>query len=103
MDLIYGPVTEEEWDAWVTALARGFHAPSDSDEAERGRCSNSTRPTTLTADITLSTADLAAAYLGGPRLSLLARAGRLEGESAALGLADALFGWDLLPWCADQF
>ena len=61
------------------------------------------RPTTLTADITLSAADLAAAYLGGARLSLLARAGRLEGEPAALRLADALFGWDVLPWCADQF
>ena len=37
MDFAYRPVTEDEWDAWVTALARGFSTDSDSDEAERIR------------------------------------------------------------------
>jgi predicted acetyltransferase len=67
--------------------------------AEGARC----RPTTADADITLSAADLAAAYLGDARLSTLRRAGRVQGEWEALRRADAMFAWDPQPWCPEVF
>jgi len=56
------------------------------------------------ADLALDVADLAAAYLGGFRVSDLARAGRVE-ELVPGGLrrADALFAADRTPWCATMF
>jgi predicted acetyltransferase len=67
--------------------------------AEGARC----RPTTAEADLTLSAADLGAAYLGGARLSTLRRAGRVEGDDEALRRADAMFSWDVAPWCPAGF
>ena len=56
------------------------------------------------ADLALDVADLAAAYLGGFRVSDLARAGRVEELSrGALRRADALFAADRTPWCATGF
>ena len=56
------------------------------------------------ADLALDVADLAAAYLGGFRVSDLARTGRVEERSpGALRRADALFAADRTPWCATMF
>jgi predicted acetyltransferase len=61
------------------------------------------RPTSAEPDIRLGIAELGAAYLGGARFQALRRAGRVEGESAALRRADAMFAWDPLPWCPEVF
>lgn len=51
-------------------------------------------------DISLGAAELAAAYLGGERLTRLARAGRvIERSPGALAAADRMFASDPLPWC----
>jgi predicted acetyltransferase len=56
------------------------------------------------ADLALDVAELGAAYLGGVRLSELARAGRVdELVPGALRRADALFGSDRAPWCVTMF
>jgi predicted acetyltransferase len=66
---------------------------------EGARCA----PTDAEPDITLSAADLGAAYLGGARLTTLRRAGRVEGDWASLRRADAMFAWDPQPWCPEVF
>lgn len=56
------------------------------------------------ADIKLSAADLASAYLGTFTFAQLARAGRVEELTAdALARADALFRTDIAPWCPEIF
>lgn len=62
-------------------------------------CSHTTR----SPDLTLETEALAAAYLGGVRFSLLARAGRVEGSERALRRADAMFAWEPRPWAPEVF
>ena len=53
-------------------------------------------------DITLSTSDVAAAYLGGVRFDLLARSGRInEDTPGSIDLLDRLFATDRMPWCID--
>jgi predicted acetyltransferase len=55
-------------------------------------------------DLSLSAADLGAAFLGGTRLSTLAHAGRvIEHAPGALARADAMFGWHRAPWCPNHF
>ena len=55
-------------------------------------------------DLTLTAADLAAAYLGGVSFRTLAHAGRVEAAGpAALSKADAMFATDRQPWCGDFF
>jgi len=55
-------------------------------------------------DLSLSVAELGAAFLGGTRPSSLARAGRVrEHTPGALALADAMFGWTRAPWCPNHF
>jgi predicted acetyltransferase len=54
-------------------------------------------------DLRLDTADLGAAYLGGMRFNLLARAGRVAGSPEALRRADRMFGADPLPWSDTSF
>jgi predicted acetyltransferase len=62
------------------------------------------RATSREADVSLSAADLGAVYLGGIRFAVLARAGRVREERpGALARADAMFGWDPLPWCPHAF
>jgi predicted acetyltransferase len=61
------------------------------------------RPTDRPADVVLAETDLAAAYLGGVRFSLLRRAGRIEGDPDTLQRADAMFAWEPLPWCHQEF
>ena len=53
-------------------------------------------------DITLSTSDVAAAYLGGVRFYLLARSGRInEDTPGSIDLLDRLFATDRMPWGID--
>ncbi len=61
------------------------------------------RPSRETPEIRLGASELGALYLGGNRFQALARAGRIEGTAAALQRADAMFGWDPLPWCPEVF
>ncbi len=56
------------------------------------------------ADLTMTIADLAGAYLGAVDFSTLARAGRVaERTEGALRRADAMFVTDMKPWCIVQF
>lgn len=62
------------------------------------------RVTATSPDLILPAASLAAIYLGGTKPSVLARAGRAEERTAgALHLADAMFGWDVAPWCPEHW
>ena len=61
------------------------------------------KPTDAEPDLTLTAADLAAVYLGGPRIRTLAQAGRVEGDTEAIQRADRLFAWDVTPWCPEVF
>jgi len=55
-------------------------------------------------DLALDVTYLGAAYLGGVRLSTLARAGRVtELRPGALDRADALFSTSPMPWCSTDF
>jgi predicted acetyltransferase len=55
-------------------------------------------------DLALSIADLGALYLGGISASRLADAGRIdEHQPGALHVADAMFRWNLLPFCSTRF
>jgi predicted acetyltransferase len=60
--------------------------------------------TSLPAALELSTAELGAAYLGGPTLELLARAGRVsELRAGALAVVSRSFAGDRAPWCPEIF
>jgi predicted acetyltransferase len=72
-------------------------------ELDAGTDGATCRPTTRDADLTLDAADLGGTYLGGVRFGALARGGRVEGDAAALTLADAMFGWDRPPFCPNVF
>ncbi len=55
-------------------------------------------------ELMLDVADLGAAYLGGVRFGVPARAGRVsEARAGALRRADAMFTRDQAPWCDVQF
>ena len=61
-------------------------------------------PTDKTPDISISAADLGAAYLGGTTFTALARAGRAhENRQGAFALADDLFRTELQPWWPNEF
>jgi predicted acetyltransferase len=67
---------------------------------EGATCQRSTEE----ADLTLNVADLGAAFLGGVRFSMLARAGRVQARMPeALARADALFASDSAPWSGNGF
>ncbi|MEJ7665300.1 MAG: GNAT family N-acetyltransferase [Hymenobacter sp.] len=64
------------------------------------QCSATTDP----ADLQLTSTELGAAYLGGPSLTPLARAGRVrELTPGALQRAATAFGWHTAPWCPEVF
>ena len=54
-------------------------------------------------DVTLDSADLGSIYLGGHAPTTLAAAGRVSGSPEALATADALFHWNVAPWCPEVF
>jgi predicted acetyltransferase len=61
-------------------------------------------PTQAEPDLVLTVEALGAVCLGGTKLSLLAPAGLLEERRpGALGRADVLFGWPVVPWCWTEF
>jgi predicted acetyltransferase len=61
-------------------------------------------PTTAEPDLALDVADLGAAYLGGARLAVLARAGRVvELAPGAARRADAMLVSDPAPLCTTHF
>ncbi len=72
-------------------------------ELEGGPDGARCRATGAEPDLTLSAADLGAAYLGGTRFAALRRAGRVDGDGSAVQRADAMFAWDPLPWCPEVF
>lgn len=56
------------------------------------------------ADLTLTTTELGAAYLGGTSLLALARAGQVtESTAGALPRTSVAFGWPTAPWCPEVF
>ena len=60
--------------------------------------------TATPAGLELGPAELGAAYLGGTRLEVLARAGRVrELRSGALAAANRAFAGDRAPWCPEIF
>ncbi|MBI3687512.1 MAG: GNAT family N-acetyltransferase [Actinobacteria bacterium] len=64
----------------------------------------SCEPTTAPADVTLTSTELAAAYLGGTTLATLALAGRVvERRPGALAAVSAAFHTDPQPWCPEIF
>ena len=71
---------------------------------EGGPDGASCEPTGADADLALDVADLGAAYLGGVRPTVLARAGRVvELRPGALRLADAMLASDPAPLCTTHF
>ncbi|HUE16145.1 MAG TPA: GNAT family N-acetyltransferase [Planctomycetaceae bacterium] len=69
----------------------------DSDGIGRCRQVNAETELELTPDV------LGMVYLGGHRFVTLGRCGLITGCPDALRRADALFTWNPLPWCAEQF
>jgi len=63
----------------------------------------SCRRVTADPDVRLDAAELGALYLGGRSAVALARAGRIEGSSAAVALADRMFRTAVAPWCPEVF
>lgn len=61
------------------------------------------KKTTHEPDLTMSAADLGAAYLGGVKFSTLQRAGRVHGDPEAVRRADGMFDWHVEPWCPEIF
>ncbi|MAX19037.1 MAG: hypothetical protein CL709_04135 [Chloroflexi bacterium] len=62
------------------------------------------RPTSASADLSLSVADLTSGYLGATGYSALQRASRIQEHSVgAIKLMDEMFATDLKPWCAHDF
>lgn len=55
------------------------------------------------SELRLDRRTLGSIYLGGFRVSLLARAGRIDGDPEALALADRMFESALAPWCPEVF
>lgn len=51
----------------------------------------------------LDAATLGSLFLGGASVACLARAGRIAGDCASLGLADRMFHADSEPWCSTEF
>jgi len=60
--------------------------------------------TDVQPDLVLDTSDLAAAYLGGTRPTVLAAAGRIEERTeGAIRRLDALLASEHTPWCVSMF
>ena len=60
-------------------------------------------PTTAEPDMTLSVADLGAAYLGDSRFATLQWLGRVEATPEVAARARAMFSWHPSPWCTVHF
>ena len=60
-------------------------------------------PSDAPPDLRLDVRELGSLYLGGVTATELHRAGLIEGDEAAVRLADLMFGWHLHPWCPEVF
>ena len=74
----------------------GFELDASPDGA---RC----KPTDAEPELTMDAAALGSIYLGGARVTSLARANRIEGDDASVLLAERLFHSDVAPWCPEIF
>jgi predicted acetyltransferase len=72
-------------------------------ELEGGPEGAACKKTTRAPDLTMSAADLGAAYLGGVKFRTLQRAGRVHGDDEAIRRADRMFTWEVEPWCPEIF
>jgi predicted acetyltransferase len=73
-------------------------------ELEGGPDGAMVTPSSRTPDVSLSAADLGAAFLGGTSFTSLRQAGRVQEHTAGtLSRLNAMFANDLLPWCAQDF
>jgi predicted acetyltransferase len=61
------------------------------------------KATTLSADLSLSVAALAALSLGGANARALATAGLIQAQPATLRSIERMFHWDRVPWCSTFF
>jgi predicted acetyltransferase len=62
------------------------------------------RTTDAEPELSMTSNELGAAYLGGTRLRDLARAGRVtQHQGGTVAKADAMFAGDREPWCPHQF
>ena len=83
-------------DSFMPANSGRYGLDVSSGEAQ---CSS----TSAEADIELSVQTLGAVYLGAHRFTELMRAGLIQGDPAALAMADRMFSWDRQPWCPAVF
>jgi predicted acetyltransferase len=60
-------------------------------------------PTDADPALTISTTDLAAAYLGDSRIRTLGWLGRVQGEPEVIERAHRMFEWPVEPWCTVFF
>jgi predicted acetyltransferase len=94
---VEGELVVEVRDGFRPATEGRYRLRAGPTEAECTR-------TTATADLTLGVAELSTAYLGQPRFTALAGAGRVdEHRSGALQLADQLFASAVAPFCRTDF
>lgn len=91
-----GEVVLEVADEFESAAGGRFRLRGGPAGAE---CARTDRP----AEVTLSAADLAAAYLGDARLEELAWLGRVQGSPEAVGRAQHMLQWPVPPWCTVGF
>ena len=57
--------------------------------------------TTQEPDVSLTSTELGAMYLGGTRAYPLARAGRISGSAQSVAKLDSMFAWNPLPWAPE--
>lgn len=70
-------------------------------EDGRGMCE--ARPDSSGVSLRLGRAALGSLYLGGVSAAVLARAGQLQGDAAAIALATRMFASERAPWCPEVF
>lgn len=96
-----GTLVVEVHDPFRPATSGRYHLRVDGGEAV---CERLADDRGVDPDLRLGVAELGSLYLGGVAASTLARARRLEEvRSGAVATADALFGWDRLPFCPTRF
>ncbi len=91
-------------DRLIPANAGRWRLSADGMAAAGVAATASCVPATAAADVALDVAELGAVYLGGTRLSALARAGLVaELRRGAVRELSAAMSWDPAPWCPVGF
>jgi predicted acetyltransferase len=91
-----GALTVAVTDAYYEDLAGSYRLEGGPEAAACER-------TSAGSDLQMSSGALAMLYLGGRSVATLAAAGLIEGDAAAVALADRMFAWHRAPWCAEVF